>query len=813
MIQSENHDKFYLPNPDVNVEIQTVMEKYRINKVAICGAGIMGSGIACHLAGAGLQVLLLDRRSENDNRNSIVEKGFNNCLKSRPNPIYHSSFSERIRLGNYEDHIHEMADCDWIIEAIVEQVDEKIKLFNLIELHRSSHSIVSTNTSGIPIHSLELGRSENFKTQFLGVHFFNPPRYMSLLEIIPGSLTSMALLDFFKDFGKNRLGKEVVLCKDTPGFIANRIGVVYMCKMMQYTEELQLSFTDADKLLGNALGRPKSGIFRLADIVGLDTAYSVLSDLKKNCTHDLLLKGLMLSRAMNFLLDQKFLGTKTGKGFYSKTTQKDDKGRNIIQTLQLDSLDYAVDKRSNLESIQLTKQIEALPLRINALMKLEDRGSILIKRSFGFLLAYVSNSLLEISGSITSIDQAMKSGFGWEFGPFEYWDLIGLEPGIELIESIGETPAEWILEMRKNGYNTFYTIASGLKEVYDPINFDYRKVESYQQEINFAIKKKEDLVYANDEMNLHDLGDGVLCLEFTSKHNAIGEGIIRGLLHSIQLAESEHWTGLVIGNQAQHFSVGANLLMMGMMAFQAQYEELDHAVKLFQECSMRCKYSTIPVVCATQGYTFGGGVEFLMHCDAAVCSAESYLGLVEMSIGILPAGGGTKEFAVRLSQDIKTVEVNSHQLINRFKSIATAAVSTSAYEAFDLGYLDSSRDEVLIYGKNNIKRAKTKALELSVNYTPPISGQGIQVLGQQGMATLLIAANSMKLAGYASEHDVLIAKKIAHVLCGGDLSTPQKVSEAYLLDLEREAFLSLCAEPKTLERIQYMLENNRPLRN
>lgn len=789
------------------------MKDYRIKKVAVCGAGIMGSGIACHLAGAGLQVLLLDRTAENGNRNSIAEKGFADCLKSKPNPIYHSSFTERIRLGNYEDHIHEIADCDWIIEAIIEQVNEKIKLFDLIEQHRSQFAIISTNTSGIPIQSLITGRSENFKSHFLGIHFFNPPRYMSLLEIIPGPFTRIELLDYMIDFGKNRLGKEVVLCKDTPGFIANRIGVVYMCKMMQYVEELRLNLTEADVLLGKAIGRPKSGIFRLADVVGLDTAFAVLSDLKKNCPDDRMLQDLTLSSVMQYLLDQKYLGTKSGKGFYSKTKGKDEKGKNIIHVLQLGSMEYAVDKKSSLESLQSAKQIDELERRINVLLKLEDRGAELVRISFGFLFAYASGRMFEITDSLASIDRAVKAGFGWDLGPFEYWDLIGLERGIELIEYIGEQPAEWILSMRKNGCLTFYLDESGQNKCIDLQNFKYIETEPKQQGINFALRKKKDLIYSNDEVHLHDIGDGVLGLEFTSKNNAIGEGIIKGLLHSIQLAETENWNGLVIGNQAQHFTVGANLLMLGMMAFQAQYEELEQAVRLFQEVSMRCKYSSIPIVTATQGYTFGGGVEFLMHCDAAVCSAESYLGLVEMSVGIIPAGGGTKEFAARLSKEIRSGAMYSQPLIHRFKSIATAAVSTSAYEAFDLGYLDPSRDEVILYGKDNIKRAKFKVMELSKNYIPPIAGQGIQVLGQQGMATLLIAANAMKLAGYASEHDILIAKKIANVLCGGTLSYPQKVSEDYLLELEREAFLSLCSEPKTLERIQYMLENNRPLRN
>lgn len=790
----------------------------RINKIAVLGSGLMGSGIACHLAGAGFDVLLLDLPSEGSDKNQLVNAALKKSIAGKPSPIYHLSFASRIKTGNFDEDLSKVRECDWIIEVIVEKLDIKKALYEKLEAYRKPGTLITSNTSGIPIHFLTEGRSPDFKAHFCGTHFFNPPRYLKLLEIIPTVDTKKEIIEFLMEFGKEFLGKQTVLCKDTPAFIANRIGVVSMSKVFEFTEELGLSISVADKLTGPSLGRPKSGTFRLTDLVGLDTAAMVTAGLKKNCPQDEQVQKLRELKSIDFLLKNNWFGNKSGKGFYVKSETKDEKGKPIFLSLDLNTLEYSQEKKSTLESLSVSKQIDDLPRRLNALIKLNDAGAMLIRKSLGFLFAYSSRCIPEIADSIYSIDFAMKNGYAWELGPFEYWDAVGFDEGLRLIAECGEKPADWIVQMKD------FQSASGLKNNFYIkenkqilfYNFEtkaYQLIPGQQKEIRFLLFDKNTTVFQNDEVLLHDIGDGVLCLEFKSKYNAIGEGILRGIQESIRIAEENSWKGLVIGNNATNFSVGANLMLVGMMAFQQEYEQLDQAVRLFQQTSMRCRYSSIPVVVATQGYVFGGGVELTMHCDASVCAVESYIGLVEVGVGILPGGAGTKEFALRLSDELKEGDVQIPQLIHRFKTIATAAVATSAYEAFDLGYLDARRDTVSINGFTHIHQAKQKVLQMSNHYLKPQMRDDILVLGQPGLAALYLAAHSLKLGGYATDHDIKIAKKIAYVLCGGNLSYAQRVSEEYLLDLEREAFLSLCTEPKTLERIQYMLENNKPLRN
>lgn len=786
---------------------------YRINKIAVLGSGLMGSGIACHLAGAGFQVILLDLASEGANKNAFVNAALEKALASKPTPIFHKKFKSNIQTGNFDDDMHRIKDCDWILEVIIEKLEIKKLLYEKIESFRRPGTLMSSNTSGIPIHFLIQDRSEDFKKHFCGTHFFNPPRYLKLLEIIPTSETKSDVVEFFMDFGKHFLGKQTVLCKDTPAFIANRIGVVTMSKIFELAEELKLSISDVDKLTGPALGRPKSGTFRLMDLVGIDTATWVVEGLRANCPKDEMVQKLQHPKSINYLVSQKWFGNKSGKGFYEKTSQKDEKGRPVFSALNLNTLEYQQDPKSKLESITISKQIENLSARIKAIIKMDDAGAMLVRKALGFLFAYASQRIPEITETVFAIDESLKNGFAWELGPFETWDAIGFEAGLKLIEESGEQPADWILSMKAVNKTQFYTTENRQLFYYDHNSENYLLIPGQQDEIRFHLFDKKASVYKNDEVILHDIGDGVLCLEFKSKYNAIGEGILKGIQESIRIAEEQQWKGLVIGNNATNFTVGANLMLVGMMAFQQEYDQLDLAVRMFQDTSMRCRYSSIPVVTATQGYVFGGGVELLMHCDASVCAAESYIGLVEVGVGILPGGAGTKEFAVRLSDEFKEGEVQIPQLIQRFKTIATASVATSAYEAYDFGYLDAKRDSVCILGTSNIFQAKQKVLQLSTNYIRPVPREDIMVLGQTGLAALYVAAHSLKLGGYATDHDIKIARKIAYVLCGGDLSYAQKVNEQYLLDLEREAFLSLCTEPKTLERIQYMLENNKPLRN
>ncbi len=793
----------------------------RIKKVAVLGSGIMGSGIACHLANIGMDVLLLDivpfdlpddMKNNGAARNSLVNESLQKAIKSKPAPLFKKSFATRIKTGNFDDDFSSIGDCDWIIEVVIERLDIKKKIFSQVDEHRKKGSLVTSNTSGIPIHLMCEDRSTDFKKNFCGTHFFNPPRYLQLLEIIPTKETDDEVVDFFMEFGDKYLGKSTVLCKDTPAFIGNRIGVYAMSKIYQLADELNLSINDIDKLTGPALARPKTGTFRLGDLVGLDTAAKVTQGIIDNCPDDEQAQKLVLPKFFQHLIDQKWYGNKSGQGFYKATKERDEKGRRVIQSLNLKSLEYEKPGRSKLASLSISKQIDDPSQRIKTLFDHEDEGGMLIRKSLSSLFAYASKRIPEISDTIHSIDTALKAGFAWKFGPFEYWDLIGIKKGIEVAEKDGESVADWVHEMVGSGNTQFYRVEKGMKEYYDIATKSYKPIPGIADIVNLDNYRDRVPVFKNDEIILHDIGDGVLCLEFVSKANSIGEGILTGINKSIEIAEEGEWTGMVIGNHAKNFSVGANLMMIGMLAFQQEFVQLEGAIKLFQDTTMRCRYSKIPVVAATQGYVFGGACETIMHCDSAICAAESYIGLVEAGVGLLPGGGGTKEFALRVSDSFHTEDVKIPSLIEAFKNIALASVATSAHEAFDKKYL-IHKDEISINLNRAITQAKEKVLELADGYVAPSQRSDITVLGRSGLGALYAAASSLQLGKYASDHDILIARKIAWVLCGGDLSGEQKVSERYLLDVEREAFMSLCGEQKTLERIQYMLENNRPLRN
>ncbi len=794
----------------------------KITKVAVLGSGVMGSGIACHFANIGLQVLMLDilPRDLKDEeakspaaRSRIAREALKQAIKSRPAPLYDPAFASRITTGNFEDDFEKIGDCDWVIEVVVERLDIKQLVFEKVDRYRRPGSLVTSNTSGIPIHLMLAGRTEDFRRHFCGTHFFNPPRYMRLLEIIPTPETDPDVVDFFMHYGDVYLGKQTVLCKDTPAFIANRVGVYAMAKIYQLTTDIGLRIETVDKLTGPAIGRPKTGTFRLGDLVGHDTAAKVIQGIKDNCPDDEQAGAFTIPKYLQFLLDNNFLGNKTGQGFYKKTKEKDDKGRTVILSLNLDTLEYEPQERADLPSLKLAKQIDDLPKRISAIFDADDKGGELVRRSLLGLFAYVSNRIPEISDTLYSIDDALRAGFAWEMGPFEYWDTIGVEKGLRMAREQGESVASWVQEMIDAGHTSFYQRKGGQRLYYDISSKSYQTIPGTGSFIILDNYRDQPPVLKNSESTLHDIGDGVLCLEFTSPHNAIGEGILRGINEAIDLAEEGDWKGLVIGNNDQNFTVGANLMMIGMLAFQQEFDELNMAVNMFQQTTMRCRYSSIPVVTATQGYAFGGGCEVLMHCDAAVSAAESYIGLVEVGVGLLPGGGGTKEFAVRASDAFVKGETHIPTLIERFKTIAMGTVATSATEAFKYDYLQQRRDQVVINRDRNLAEAKQKVLDLAGHYTRPIPRDDVYVLGRQGLATLYLAANELRLGHYASDHDIKIAKKIAFVLCGGDLTGAQQVSEQYLLDLEREAFLSLCGEQKTLERIQHMLQTNKPLRN
>ena len=794
----------------------------RIRKVAVLGSGLMGSGIACHLAGVGLEVLMLDivpfdlkeeEKSKTAARNRIVNAALDTAVKSKPAPLYDKAFVSRITTGNFDDDMPKIAECDWIIEVVVERLDIKQQVFEKVEKFRKSGTLITSNTSGIPIHMMAAGRSDDFRKNFCGTHFFNPVRYMRLLEIIPTAETDPSVVDFFMHYGDRTLGKQTVLCKDTPAFIANRVGVYAMAKIYQLTTEIGLSIEEVDALTGPVMGRPKTGTFRLGDLVGHDTSVNVIKGIKANCPNDEQAISFNIPPYQQFLIDNKFLGNKSGQGFYKKTTEKDATGRPVVLALNLETLQYEPSKKPNLPSLGVAKQIEELPNRLRALWKQDDKGGQLVKRSLAGLFAYVSNRVPEIADGLYSIDDALRAGFAWDLGPFEYWDVIGITEGVAAAEADGHSVATWVKDMIAAGFSSFYKSENGVKKFYDIHTKSYQPIPGAGEFIILDNYRDKKPVFENADSVLHDIGDGVLCFEFRSKANSLGEGVLQGLNESIRIAEEEGWKGLVIGNNATNFTVGANLMMIAMMAYQQEWDELNFAIQYFQNTSMKLRYSSIPVVIATQGYVFGGGCEFAMHADACAIAAESYTGLVEVGVGLIPGGGGTKEFAVRASDTFHEGDVQVNILIERFKTIATAQVATSAHEAFNFGYYTAEKDFIVLNKDRNIAEAKKKALQMAENYVPKQPRKDILALGRTGLSALYVAAHSLKLGNYASEHDVKIAKKVAYVLCGGDLTGAQRVSEQYLLDVEREAFLSLCGEQKTLERIQFMLTNNKPLRN
>ena len=798
---------------------------YRLKKVTVLGSGIMGSGIACHLANVGMEVIMLDivtpdLNDEESNsiieRNKLVNSALQKTIKSKPAPLYHKSFASRIKTGNFEDDFQKITESDWIIEVVVENLKIKKQIFEKVDKYRKKGSLVSSNTSSIPINLLALDLSDDFKKSFCGTHFFNPARYLRLLEIIPTNDTLQGVTDFFMEFGKVILGKQTVLCKDTPAFIGNRIGVMSATEMTLLTEKYNFGIEEVDAMTGSLIGRPSTATFRLQDLVGLDTGDNVSRFVAENVKNDNYidrLKDRPEPKFMKFLLKNKFLGNKTGKGFYEKTSKRDKNGKSIINALNIKTLKYEPAIRPKIDFIKAAKGIGLMNKRLQYIVEGDTIYSQFFAEYFGQLFSYAAARVPEISDQYFPIDDAMRTGYFWDFGPFEYWDLIGFELGITLIEKVGAEVPQWITKMAASGKKHFYKFEDGKKKYYNISLNDYVLIPGMESFLILDSFRSQTPLIKNSESVVHDIGDGVLCFEFTGKSNSIGQGVGKALIEALKIAEDENWKGIVIGNNAKQFSVGANLMEIGMVAMQKEFDQLERFVDNFQQINMKIRTSKIPIVVATQGYVFGGGCEIAMHCDGGIYASESYIGLVEVGVGLLPGGGGTKEFALRASDDFFEGDVQSPTLINYFKSIATAAVSTSAYEAFDLNYLKKGRDEVCINTNLNIGLAKEKVLELAKNYIPPSARDDIQVLGRAGMGVLYSAINEFRMGEYMSDYDVEIARKIAYVLCGGDLTSSQQVSEQYLLDIEREGFMSLLGNQKTLDRIQYLLMNNKPLRN
>ncbi len=785
--------------------------------MAVLGSGVMGSRIACHFAGVGIEVLLMDmvpkdaqESQDKAARNKLVNDALQAALKSNPSPVYSKEVVKRIRTGNFTDNMKEISGVDWIIEVVVERLDIKQQIFEQVEQYRKPGTLVSSNTSGIPIHMMAAGRSEDFQQYFCGTHFFNPPRYLRLLEIIPTPQTKPEVVDFLMQFGSLQLGKTTVLCKDTPAFIANRIGVYGIMAIFGLVDKLGLTIDEVDALTGPVIGRPKSATFRTADVVGIDTLVKVAKGVADNCPDDEQRAVFTVPAWLEKMVANNWLGDKTGQGFFKKT--KGAGGEKEILTLNLSTLEYGPRQKPKFAGLEAAKPVEDLATRLKMLVQATDKSGEFYRHFHYGLFSYISHRIPEISDELYRIDDAMMAGFGWEIGAFESWDVLGVGKTVSKMKEAGYSVAPWVEEMLAAGHTSFYKVENGKRFYYDIATKAYQPIPGGEA---FIVMKNFEgqTVWKNAACRAYHLGDDVIGLEWSTKMNSIGGEVLEAIQKSIGLAE-EKYKGLVIANEGANFSAGANVGMIFMLAIEQEYDELDMAIRQFQQTMIRARYSSVPVVVAPHGLTLGGGCELNLHADKICAAAETYIGLVELGVGLIPGGGGSKEFALRAADEMHEDEPETITLKNRFLSVATAKVATSALEGMEMGILRKGRDEIVLNQGRRISEAKRSVLELyDSGYITPIPRTDIKVLGRSGLGTLLTGINGMLRANYATEHDALVARKLAYVMCGGDLSEPTLVSEQYLLDLEREAFLSLCGERKTLERIQSVLKSGKPIRN
>jgi len=793
------------------------MQKRTIKKVAVLGSGVMGSRIACHFAGIGLQVLLLDIVSPakegevKPDRNKIVNDALATAIKSNPSPVFTKDVIKNITTGNFEDNMKDIATCDWTIEVVVERLDIKKSIFDEVEKFRKPGTLITSNTSGIPIHLMTEGRSDDFKKHFCGTHFFNPPRYLRLLEIIPTPGTDTEVIDFLMHYGDLYLGKTTVLCKDTPAFIANRIGVFSIMSIFHIMEEVGLGIDEIDTLTGPVIGRPKSATFRTADVVGIDTLVKVAIGVKDNCPDDEAKDTFVIPSWLQKMVDNKWQGDKTGQGFFKKMPPT-PKGEKEIRTLDLSTFEYAARQKPKFATLDAAKPIDDLKQRLKVLVTGKDKAGEFYRSFHYSLFSYISHRIPEISDEIYRVDDAMKAGFGWEIGAFESWDVLGIKETTAAMKSAGYDVATWIDDFLNEGNVSFYKIENGKRLYFDVSTKKYLPLPGGDSFIILS-DLKEKTVWKNAACNLYDLDNDVVGLQWNTKMGSIGSEVLEAMNKSISIAE-EKYKGLVIANEGPQFSAGANVGMIFMLAAEQEYDELDLAIRMFQNTMMRVRYSSIPVIVAPHGLTLGGACEMSLHSDKVQAAAESYIGLVELGVGLIPGGGGTKEFTLRAADEMHENEPETITLQSRFLTIGTAKVSTSAFEAYNLGILRKGIDEISMNQQRRIADAKQSVIEIFDNgYTMPLQRTDIKVLGRSVLGMLYAGINGMHRGNYITDHDVTIAKKLAYVMCGGDLSEPTLVSEQYLLNLEREAFLSLCGEKKTLERLQSVLKTGKPIRN
>ncbi|MCL6576295.1 3-hydroxyacyl-CoA dehydrogenase/enoyl-CoA hydratase family protein [Kyrpidia sp.] len=796
-----------------------------INRVAVLGSGVMGAAIAAHLAGVGLEVELLDMvpsslteaekakgltLSDPEVRLRIVRTGLERALKARPAAFYTQRAADRIRIGNFEDHLDRIADCQWIIEVIVENLEAKRALLKHVEAYRRPGTVVSSNTSGVSITKMAEGRSEEFQAHFLGTHFFNPPRYMKLLEIIPTAKTRPDVVEDMCQFATRVLGKGVVVAKDTPNFIANRIGTYGLLATVQAMLEDGYTVEDVDAVFGPAMGRPKSAVFRTLDLVGIDTFVHVAHNVRDSVSTPEEKAAFEVPPFILEMVKRGWIGEKAGQGIYKRV--KSEAGREIL-TLDPSTMEYRPRKKAEYPSLTQAKYATSLGDKIRALLFGKDRASALAWKVTKKTLLYTASKIPEIADDILAVDRAMKWGFNWELGPFELWDLIGVREAVERMRVEGEAIPPLVEDLLAQGLDSWYHKEPGRVGRFMP-DKEVRYTEEPKEWIHLPrLREEGKVVMENSGAALYDLGDGVACLEFRSPHNAIGPDVVEMMFKAAEEV-SKNWRGLVIGNQAKNFSVGANLFLILMGVQEEEWDEVEMAVNQFQQANMRLKYLDKPVVAAPFAMTLGGGAEVCFAASRVQASAETYMGLVETGVGVIPGGGGTKELLLRAIEGVPEKSgVDLQPLVNRtFETIAMAKVSTSAAEAKEMGFLRAG-DGISVNPDTLLYDAKRKVLQLAENgYRPPVRRK-IPVVGEPGYAVMAVGAYTLRMGGYISEHDEKIAKKLAWVLAGGSVPAGTLVSEQYLLDLEREAFLSLAGEPKTQERMAYMLKHNKPLRN
>ncbi|MCB9453280.1 MAG: 3-hydroxyacyl-CoA dehydrogenase/enoyl-CoA hydratase family protein [Anaerolineaceae bacterium] len=797
---------------------------YNIRKAAVIGSGTMGGGIATLLAAVGVDTILLDIPAKGtqpgdapDKRNAIVTNNLKTLQKSRPPQLFAPSDLDRIRVGNIDDNLDWVGEADWIIEVVVERLDIKQSLMAKVSELARPDAIISTNTSGIPLKDIAEHLDETFTRRFLGTHFFNPPRHLRLLEVIPHHNTDPEVIAFIQEFGTRVLGKGVVICKDTPNFIGNRFMSMSGMQAMNYALDNDYTVEEVDALTGPLIGRPKTATFNLNDLVGFDIAVHVARNLYDAIPNDpareILAhpKNAALSQK---LLDNNWLGRKTGQGFYHM--RKGASGEKELWALNLATMEYEPPTKPRFDSVGEYRKVEPLGERIRLLINADDRAGKYLWHLHAFYLAYASHRVPEITDTIVNIDNAQKWGFGHEMGPFAIWDAIGVEATIKPFEDAGYPVADWVKKMVAAGSTTFYQYDDKGQAVgyYSPQDGGYLPLETDPREITVAsLKANERKVAGNSGASVYDIGDGVALLEYHSQAYAIDQDLVEMSYKALELLESD-FDALVVGHDGERFCIGANVFMVAMSVQNDMLDQLDESIRALQNLTQAMRYASKPVVVAPFNMALGGGLELLMSGAKVVAHAELYAGLVEVGVGLLPAGGGCKELVRRIVSPVMAANENADPLPHlqqAFEAIAVAKVSTSAKEARDLGFLNTG-DKIVMNRSHLLGEAKRTALEMANGYVPLKAGK-VYAAGRDAYSALLLGVEGFREGGYATDYDAHIARKVAYVLTGGALARPQWVSEQYILDLEREAFMQLVVEPKTLERITHMLQTNKPLRN